>query len=384
MNTVYLIGGCRTPIGKTGGRLKQFLPEKLAAAVLHNTLAAYHLSPAAINQVILGNAVGPGGNIARVSVLEAGWPYAIPALTVDAQCGSGLSAIHLACSQIRVGEADLILAGGLESTSLAPKRQFHPADPRFTGPDDFYEQAPFSPPTVGNPSVGEAAENLAEQLNISREAMDRWAWESHQKAARTQSKRLLADIIVPVNQKDQLIRDDECIRPSLTPRLLARMPAVFRPDGRITAGNTCLKHDGAAVILLASEQALRNYRLKPQAVLTAHATCGYDPNLFPLSPVAAIGKLLAASGLPLEAIDSVEINEAFAVKILACCQALDLPLEKVNRLGGALAYGHPYGASGAIILLHLVKALQQTEGRYGIAAIGAVGGLGTATLLERC
>ncbi|SHJ34984.1 thiolase family protein [Propionispora hippei] len=384
MNTVYLIGGCRTPIGKTGGRLKQFLPEKLAAAVLHNTLAAYHLLPATINQVILGNAVGPGGNIARVSVLEAGWPYAIPALTVDAQCGSGLSAIHLACSQIRAGEADLILAGGLESTSLAPKRQFHPADPRFTGPDTFYEQAPFSPPAVGNPSVGEAAENLAEQLNISREAMDRWAWESHQKAVSAQSKGLLTDIIVPVSQNAQPIRDDECIRPALTPLLLSRMPAAFRPGGRITAGNTCLKHDGAAVILLASDQAVRNYRLKPQAILAAHATCGYDPNLFPLSPVAAIEKLLAFSGLPLKAIDSVEINEAFAVKILACCQALDLPPEKVNRLGGALAYGHPYGASGAIILLHLVKALQQTQGRYGIAAIGAVGGLGTATLLERC
>ncbi len=167
-------------------------------------------------------------------------------------------------------------------------------------------------------------------------------------------------------------------------KLLTRMKPVFKKNGRITAGNTCLKHDGAAALLLASAKAVKQYRLNPQAQITATASCGCDPKLFPLGPVYAIQKLLEKVGLPLENVDAVEINEAFAVKILACCQQLGLSLAKTNILGGALAYGHPYGASGAIILLHLLKALQQTEGHLGIASIGAVGGIGEAILIERC
>jgi acetyl-CoA C-acetyltransferase len=167
-------------------------------------------------------------------------------------------------------------------------------------------------------------------------------------------------------------------------KLLERMPPAFRFGGRITAGNTCLKHDGAAVVLLASSAAVEKYGLSPQAVIAGTANCGCDPNVFPLGPVNAIRKLLRQTGLPLAAVDRIEINEAFAVKILACCRQLGFSLQKTNALGGALAYGHPYGASGAIILLHLIKALQHGEGRFGIAAIGAVGGMGVATLIERC
>lgn len=384
MTKAYIIGGVRTPIGKTGGILRDFLPEQLAAAVLNETIARHGVSPSDIDQVILGNAVGPGGNIARVSVLEAGWPYHIPALTVDLQCGSGLSAVNLAVSQILSGQAEIVIAGGVESTSMAPRRQFNSADPRFEGETVYYEQAPFSPPAVGNPDVGAAAEYLAEQLAISRGDMDVLALESHQRACLAREQGLLTDMVIPLCVQGKRIEADECIRENMSHRLLERMKPAFLAGGRITAGNTCLKHDGAAVVLLASQAAVEKYALTPQAIIAGTASCGCDPNVFPLGPVYVIRKLLEKTGLPLAAIDRMEINEAFAVKILACCRELGFSLNKTNTLGGALAYGHPYGASGAIILLHLIKALQHAEGRFGIAAIGAVGGMGVATLIERC
>jgi acetyl-CoA C-acetyltransferase len=384
MNQVYLIGGLRTPIGKTGGILKDFLPEDLASIVLNEAAARYKISPSDLDQVILGNAVGPGGNIARVSVLAAGWPYSTPAITVDTQCGSGLSAVNMAYSQIRSGEAELIIAGGVESTSMAPRRQFNPTDPRFQGEAVYYERAPFSTPAVGDPDIGEAAEHLAEQMSISREAMDLAALESHKRASLTQEQGILKDIIFPIAASGRTISWDECIRSRINLKLLERMKPVFMDGGKITAGNTCLKHDGAAVILLASQHAVAKYNLKPQAIITGTASCGCDPNTFPLGPVAAIQKLLKRNNLQIKNVDAIEINEAFAVKILACCQQLNYNPDKTNILGGALAYGHPYGASGAIILLHLLKALQQIKGRYGVASIGAVGGMGIATLIERC
>jgi acetyl-CoA C-acetyltransferase len=384
MNQVYIIGGLRTPIGKTGGFLKDFLPEHLASIVLNEVAAKYELSPTNLDQVILGNAVGPGGNIARVSVLAAGWPYSTPAITIDSQCGSGLSAVNLAYSQIRSDEAELIIAGGVESTSMAPRRQFNPTDPRFQGENIYYERAPFSTPAVGDPDIGDAAEHLAAQMSISREAMDLLAYDSHKRASLAQEQGLFKDIITSINTSEKTINSDECIRNRITLKLLARMKPVFVGGGKITAGNTCLKHDGAAVIVLASQHAVRKYNLKPQAIITGTASCGCDPNAFPLGPVASIQKLLAKNNLQVKDIDALEINEAFAVKILACCQQLGFSLQKTNILGGALAYGHPYGASGAIILLHLLKALQEVKGRVGVASIGAVGGMGIATLIERC
>ncbi len=384
MSEVYLIGGMRTPIGKTGGFLKDVLPEELASVVLNQVVEKYKVPVLAIDQVVFGNAVGPGGNITRVSILEAGWPYSTSALTVDSQCGSGLSAIQVGTHQIMAGEADLVIAGGVESTSMAPRRHFNPTDPRFQGENVYYDRAPFSTPAIGDPDIGEAAEHLAKLMNISRKEMDQLALESHRRAERTRDQGLFHDIMAPVSVAGNVIDSDECIRKNMSLKLLERMKPVFVAGGQITAGNTCLKHDGAAVILMASEQAVKKYNLKPQALIRGTVTVGCDPNLFPLSPVPAIEKLVNKYGLKLTDIDALEMNEAFAVKIIACCRKLNISLEKTNQLGGALAYGHPYGASGAIILLHLLKALEQINGRLGIASIGAVGGMGSATLIERC
>ena len=383
MNEVYLVGGVRTPIGKTGGMLRTLLPETLGAAVLNEVLARYALTPETIDQVLLGNAVGPGGNIARVCLLAAGWPYGIPAMTVDTQCGSGLSAVNMAASLIKAGEAEMVVAGGVESTSLAPRRQFHPTDSRFAGPDIYYERAPFSTPAIGDPDTGEAAEKLAELKQVTREEMDALALESHRRATRTRNAGMLKDILLPLFVEGKTIDYDECIRDNMSAALLRRMPSVFAKGGSVTAGNTCLKHDGAAVVLLASAAAVKRYGLKPAGKIVCSAIAGCDPNWFPLSPVPSIRTLLDKAQLPLADIAALEINEAFAVKILTCCRELGYSLEKTNILGGALAYGHPYGASGAIILLHLLKALEQQDGRFGVAAIGAVGGQGISTLLER-
>lgn len=383
MNDVYLVGGVRTPIGKTGGVLRSLLPETLGAAVLNEILRRYRLQPETIDHILFGNAVGPGGNIARVCSLAAGWPYSVPAMTVDTQCGSGLSAVNMAAAMIKAGEAELLVAGGVESTSLAPRRQFNPTDPRFAGTDVYYERAPFSTPEIGDPDTGEAAEKLAALKDVSREDMDALALASHQRAAKTRTDGLLEDIILPVTADGKIIDHDECIRANMSLALLRRMPPAFAKGGRVTAGNTCLKHDGAAALLLASEKAVRQYGLKPAGKIVQTAIVGCDPNWFPLSPVPSIRHLLTKAKLTLDDVAALEINEAFAVKILTCCRELGYSLDKTNILGGALAYGHPYGASGAIILLHLLKALEQVNGKFGVAAIGAVGGQGISTLVER-
>lgn len=384
MNKVFLIGGTRTPIGKTGGILKNFLPEQLAAPVMNDVIKRFGISPAEIDLVFLGNAVGPGGNIARVSILEAGWPYHISGVTVDFQCGSGLSAVSIAAGQIAAGQADLIIAGGVESTSMAPRRQFNPKDPRFQGEGVFYEKAPFSTSSAGDPEMGVAAENLAAQMKISRGEMDRLALESHRRACCTQKQGLLRDIITPIDVNGKTIYHDECIRPSMNLELLERMPPVFIKGGKVTAGNACLKHDGAAVLLLASEKAVRKYNLNPEAIVLNTAVNGCNPNVFPLGPVSSVNKLMQNSGFNLADIDAFEINEAFAVKVLVCSRELGISLDKTNILGGALAYGHPYGASGAVILLHLLRALKKINGRLGVASIGVAGGQGLAVLIERC
>lgn len=384
MRKVYIAGGVRTPIGKTGGILKDFLPEQLGAVVLNEILRRYSLNDVDIDKVLLGNVVGTGGNIARVAVLEAGWGFSSTAITIDTQCGSALSALDIAGAFISSGQAELIIAGGMESTSLAPKRRFHDKDPRYKGADFFYEQAPFSPEHIGNPDIGEAAEYIAGKFNITREAMDEQALHSHKRATEAIEKGYLADVIKTVECAGKELKYDEGPKKGMNMKLLSRLRGAFIDGGMITAGNSCLKHDGAAAILLASEEAVKKYALCPVAELCGASTIGYDPNLFPLSPVPAIKKLLHDNCLNIGKIDAIEVNEAFAVKVLVCCDLLGIDTEKVNRLGGALAYGHPYGASGAIIVLHLLKTLEIYGGKYGVASIGAVGGTGSALLVKRC
>ena len=385
MEKVYILGGLRTAIGKTGGNFKKMLPEDLTAEVLNALMEKYKLDAADIDQVILGNAVGPGGNIARLSLLKAGWPLSIPAATIDFQCGSALSSINMAAALIKSGQSEIIVAGGLESTSLEVRKKLNKNDPRFQENSDFLERAFFSPAEIGDPDMGIGAENVAELYdNISREEMDRWAINSHQKAFRAQVEGYLDDILLPVkNTRNEVIDKDEGIRKNISYQLLKRLRPVFKEDGKITAGNSCLTHDGAAAVVLVSETFLKMNNLKAEAEFIMGSAKGVDPNLSPMGPVPVIKSILAEENLNISDLDAVEINEAFAVKILACSQELGLDLDNVNVLGGALAYGHPYGASGAIILLHLLQSLKKINGQYGLAAMGAAGGQGVGTLIKK-
>lgn len=380
---VFIVDGLRTPVGKTKGALKSFLPEELGGMVLKGLLKKQSLPTKTIDMLIMANAVGPGGNLARLSLLEANFPVSIPAITIDNQCGGGLSSINLAASLIESQQCHMIVAGGMESTSLAPRKQFHPMDPRFEGEDQYFERAPFSPKKIGDPGMIEGAEATAKLMKISREEMDRWTLESHRRAFEATVSGVLKEYILPVETSKGVIDRDEGIRSKMSIKLLDRMPSLLE-RGNITAGNACLTHDGAAVVLLASEAAVKNYGLQPKAQFIKGLHRGGDPNYPPLAPIETIKSLLTQLTLSIEDIDAVEINEAFAVKILACCRELNIPLNKVNILGGALAYGHPYGASGAMILLHLMKVLKLTKKNRGLAALGIGGGQGVAAIIEMC
>lgn len=380
MNNVYIVDGCRTPIGKTNGMLSKYLPEKLGAVVLNNLLKRNNIGSKDIDEVILGNAVGPGGNIARLTLLEAGWDQSIPGITIDFQCGSGMKAIIMASYMIKASEADLVIAGGLESTSLEPLRRYNDKDPRFKGEDIFYTKAQFSPKHIGDPDMLTGAENTGELFKISRSDMDRWAIISHERAKAARLNNRLKDIIIDLKEYKALT--DEGIREKMSMRLLSKVAPLVKEEGNITCGNACLTHDGACGLLLASDQAIEKYGLRPIAKIEAMESIGVDPNYPPIGAEKAVKKLLAKMELSPKQIDAYEVNEAFAVKILAFIQELGISEENINRWGGALAYGHPYGASGAIITLHLAEILKQENKDRGIAAIGVAGGQGATILLK--
>ena len=380
---VSIVGGLRSPIGKTNGAFKNILPEDIVSQLLNNILNKYHLPKESIDELILGNCVGPGGNIARLSLLKSHFPYQSVGTTIDFQCGSALKAINLGAALIKSGQRDLIIAGGVESTSLEPKKQYNKKDPRYINSDAFYKRAQFSPFEIGDPDMIKGAENVSILKNISKNEMDKWALKSHKRALYTRDNNILSDIISPININDKTIYSDQGIKKTITQRLLKKVQPIYE-GGNLTAGNSCLTHDGGALILLASENAVSKYKLNPIAKFVNEANIGVDPNLSPLGPVSSINSLLQKENLSIDDIDLFEINEAFAVRVIACMRELNLCENKLNILGGALAYGHPYGASGAIIMLHLIKGLQITNKKIGIASLGVAGGLGISTLIKRC
>ncbi|AKN30073.1 acetyl-CoA acetyltransferase [Clostridium carboxidivorans P7] len=381
---VYIIGGLRTPIGKTNGCLKDFLPEKLAAFIIKSLIHKYKLQRDSIEEIILGNAIGPGGNIARLSLLEADLPFNTVGTTIDFQCGSSLKAINLAGNLIRSGQRNIVLAGGVESTSLAPNKQYNPRDSRYKGKDVFFKRAQFSPCSIGDPDMIEGAENTAKYCNITRKAMDTWALQSHIRALEARNENKLEDIICSIQTDEKIIKDDENIRRNPSLKLMERTVPILGVHGTITAGNACSTNDGSALIIMASEEAVQKYNLHPEALWIDGESSGVDPNLFPLGAIAASKKLLKLYDFNIDDMDFIEINEAFAVKVLAFLKYFNYPEHRVNIFGGALAYGHPYGASGGIIMIHLLEALKYNNKKRGMATLGVAGGLGESAIIERC
>jgi acetyl-CoA C-acetyltransferase len=369
-----VVGAVRTPIGTAGRSLAGVDAAGLAAPLLRRLADALPGVP--VRDVVLGNCTGPGGDVARVAALTAGLPVEVPAMTVDRQCGSGLAAVTTAAALVRQ-EPGLVLAGGTESPSTAPWR-FWPPD--GAEPLRRYERAPFAPAHVGDPDMGLAADLLAEDWGVSRKRQDAYAARSHALAHAALSTGVFADEIVPVSG----VEVDERPRPGLTASRLARLRPAFRAEGTVTAGNSCGVNDGAAAVAIVDASTWSRLGV-PGLRIRATATAGVDPNRPGIGIVPAATTALARARVDIADVDVVELNEAFAGQVLACCDELDLDPDRVCTEGGALALGHPWGASGAVLVVRLFSQMVRRPGaRLGLAAIAVGGGQGVAVVVERC
>ncbi|EPD69522.1 thiolase family protein [Streptomyces sp. HGB0020] len=401
---VYLIDGARTPQGRYGGALASVRPDDLAALVVKEAVARSAIPSHAVDEVILGAANQAGEdnrNVARMAVLLAGLPDSVPGHTVNRLCASGLTAVASAAQAIRAGEADLIVAGGVESMTRAPWVMEKPGTP-WARPGAIHDTAlgwrlvnprfeamdrgsgDGSGPAHGEVtlSMGETAEEVAALDGITRAESDQFALRSHQRAVAAQNAGRFADEIVPVPTPNGEVTRDEGPRPSTNLAQLGKLRTVFRPDGIVTAGSSSPLSDGAAAVVVAGRAAVEGYGLTPRARIVTSAAAGVQPALMGLGPVPAAQKALARVGWHVDDLDAVEINEAFAAQTIAVMRRLALQEEKVNRDGGALALGHPLGCSGARILLTLMGRMEREGARRGLAALCVGVGQGVAMLLD--
>ncbi|HET6561188.1 MAG TPA: thiolase family protein [Marmoricola sp.] len=370
-----VVAALRTPVGTAGRSLAHLTAADLAAPVLAALAAAPQVRAAGrVSEVVLGNCMGPGGDLARVAALQAGLGVDVPALTVDRQCASGLAAVVSGVAAL-AQQPGVVLAGGVESASTAPWRFWPPTD---GGEPVRYERAPFAPASVGDPDMGLANDLWAEARGVGREAQDEYAARSHARASAAQDEGRFDAELVAVDG----VAVDDRPRKGLTVERLARLRPAFRPSGSVTAGNACGVNDGAAAVALVdAETHRRTGGAGLRVVATATAAC--DPNEPGYGLVPASRLALERAGLSLDDLDVVELNEAFAGQVLACCAELGLDPRRVCPEGGALALGHPWGASGAVLLVRLFSQLVRRDGgRRGLAAIAAGGGQGVAVVVE--
>jgi acetyl-CoA C-acetyltransferase len=373
----------RTPIGRAFGSLATVASEDLLAPIIRRIVAETGIAPEAIDDVLVGNAAGGGGNIARLAALSAGLPIAVPGVAIDRQCGSGLEAIIMAARLIQAKAGSCFLAGGVESVSTAPWRAERPkangALPRF------YGRARFSPDAVGDPEMGVAAENVARAFAITRQRQDEFALRSHRLAVKAAEAGLFRPETIEIATGHGLMERDECPRPTTSMERLANLKPVFLADGSVTAGNACPLNDGACLVLVISRGMARRLGIEKGLAFIDSAAAGVDPNLLGIGPVASTKKLLQRQpDLSLSTIDAIEFNEAFAAQVLASLDQLEIPADTVNREGGAIALGHPFGASGAILVTRLYSQLIRggIPGATGLAMIGIGGGIGLTALFE--
>lgn len=380
MNDVYIIGGLRSYIGIRNGIYKYIPAEILGSNLLKKLVKKYKISANDIDCIICGNGVGAGGNITRLMALEAGMDYSVPAFTVDMQCCSGLESVSVANDKIASGNADLIIAGGFESSSTQPKRAYNPNHPDFSSQHNFYNTAKFIPNVHRETIMLESAELTAQKEHITKNELDKWVLRSHQLATQARNENLLKDFVVSICNSTK----DEGIRPRMSQKLLDRMPFVLPSGKLITAANSCLINDGSALLILCSAKYLQKHNLKPLAKIISTAACGVNPMMSPKGAIEVTKKILAKTNLQTSDISAFEVNEAFAVIDVLFERTFPDCTDKYNIFGGALAYGHPYGVSGAMLLLHLIKALNLRHGKFGCASIAGAGGLGSSMIIENC
>lgn len=468
MDKVYLLGGRRSYIGVENGIYRNVSAEELGAFVIKKVMDSYDISPEDIDLVAVGNAIGAGGNIGRLASLMAGVPEKTPVVTVDSQCGSGLAAIMQAAMQIELGMADVAIAGGFESSSSAPERRINKRHPDYmVDGDNVFKVAKFKPGPYDELAMFKGAERCAATFGMDRHELDMYAIRSHRRAAQARENGELDDILAgsfyEYDRSRRAVEDDELgkcanaeaeqhknrtltrkehpekdegIRDRISEKLLTRLPALVPGGSYITAGNVCLTNDGAAFVLLCSERFLKKYKENKKYIKNMNeiihpfkivdiVSVGASPDMSPVSIVPAIDKLLSRNNLKASDILAWEYNEAFAVIDKLMESYVNKDFSNANVFGGALAYGHPYGASGGIITLHLMKAMEKlmaeeaevsannsvdneagyndvdnkdwnivvkcedvsetdvSETRYGVCAVAAAGGIGTAMLVSR-
>ncbi|MGQ4434099.1 MULTISPECIES: thiolase family protein [unclassified Streptomyces] len=388
---VYLIDGARTPQGRYGGALASVRPDDLAALVVGEAVRRAGIPAEQIDEVILGAANQAGEDnrdVARMVVLLAGLPHTVPGYTVNRLCASGLTAVASAAQVIRAGEADLVVAGGVESMTRAPWVMAKPGTP-WAKPGEVHDTSlgwRFTNPRFAAQqtlSMGETAEEVAALDGISRAESDAFALRSHQRAVAAQESGRFDREIVPVAVKDGEVTRDEGPRPGTTLEKLGSLRTIFREGGIVTAGSSSPLSDGAAALVVASGAAVRRHGLTPRARIVTAASAGVQPHIMGLGPVPATEKALDRAGWETGDLDAVELNEAFAAQALAVTRRLKLDEEKVNADGGAIALGHPLGCSGARILLTLLGRLERENGSRGLATLCVGVGQGVAMLVER-
>lgn len=402
MKTAYIVDGIRTPIGSFTGSLSPVRADDLAAHTIAELMRRHpDIPPDEIADVVLGCANQAGEdnrNVARMASLLAGLPTSVPGETVNRLCASGMSAVVHAARAIANGDGDLYIAGGVEHMTRAPYVMSKASQP-FARNVEMFDTSigwrfvnPKMRDTYGIDAMGETAENVAEEFKVKREDQDIFACNSQMKAAAARSSKRFEREITPVTipaakkgKEPKIFAEDEFIRPDTTVEILAKLRAAFRANGSVTAGNSSGINDGAAALLIASEDALRKYSLEPMARIVSSAVAGVEPRTMGMGPVPSTRKALAKAGLELNQMDLIELNEAFAAQSLACLRELGIADDdpRVNPNGGAIALGHPLGMSGARLILTAAHELKEQNKQYALATMCVGVGQGMATIIER-
>lgn len=394
----YLVSGLRTPVGKYGGALSAIRPDDLAATTIKAVVEDAGIDPSAVDEVIFGNANGAGEenrNVARMAWLLAGFPDTVPGMTVNRLCASGMSAIAVATALVKSGEADIVVAGGVESMSRAPWVMEKPKK-AFASPGKVFDTSigwrfvnkKFAEQEKMTYSMPETAEEVARVKQISREDADAFAVQSQARALEATEKGLFDSEIIPITvpqrkADDIVVTRDEGIRPGTTPEILAKLRPVVAGGTVVTAGNSSALNDGASAVIVCSEAAVEKYGLSPRARIVGSATAGVPPHIMGIGPVPATRKLLDKIGWGIDDFDAIELNEAFASQSLACIRDLGLDQAKVNAWGGAIALGHPLGSSGCRITVTLLNRMEKENASRGLATLCVGVGQGQSLALER-
>lgn len=388
---VVLAGACRTAIGSMGGALSTTPAPELGAIVIKEALNRAGVAPEAVDQVYMGCVIqaGLGQNVARQASIKAGLPIEVPAVTVNVVCGSGLNCVNMAAQMIMAGEADIVVAGGMENMSMAPyaldKARYGYRMGNAVMKDTMVNDALWD--AFNDYHMGVTAENICDKWGITREDLDVFAAKSQQKAVAAQESGAFDKEIVPVEVKQKkatvVVNKDEGPRPGTTAEGIAKLRPAFIKDGRVTAANASSINDGAAAIVVMSEEKAKELGVKPMATWVAGALGGVDPSIMGVGPVASTKKVLAKTGMTIDQFDIIEANEAFAAQSIAVQKELGFTDEQLNPNGGAIALGHPVGASGCRILVTLLHEMEAKDAKNGLATLCIGGGMGCSTIVKR-